>query len=96
MRIVWGRRGVTVQEVYEEIRSNERVAYTTVMAMLNILGRKGRLRKHRGGKAFVYTPAVSRKQAVVEILRELVDRLFGGSADALIDLVRQRLINTTR
>ena len=75
MRIVWGRRGVTVREVYEEIRSNERVAYTTV-----ILEPKGRLRKHRVGKAFAYTPAVSRDQAVEEILRELVDRLFGGCA----------------
>ena len=77
MRVVWRRRKATVREVYEEMRTRRQIAYTTVMTMMNILERKRHLRKRQVGRAFIYTPVHSEDEAVNEMLREFVDRVFG-------------------
>ena len=45
MKVVWRLGSATVREVYEALRENRRIAYTTVMTMMNILESKGYLRK---------------------------------------------------
>jgi BlaI family transcriptional regulator, penicillinase repressor len=85
-RIVWRRRKATVREVYEEMRT--RIAYATVMTMMNIRERKSHLRKRRVGRAFIYTPIYSEDKAVKEMLREFVDRVFDGSISSLLLLIR--------
>jgi predicted transcriptional regulator len=87
MRIVWQRGEVTVRAVYEEIRTTRHVAYTTIMTTMNILEREGRLTKRLSGRAFMYTSVDSRDQAVEEILREFVDRVFDGSVSSLLELL---------
>src|SRR5438445_577434 len=56
MKVVWSRRAATVRDVYEDLRSRRRIAYTTVMTMMNILERKGHLKKQTEGRSFVYRP----------------------------------------
>jgi len=88
MRVVWRRRKATVREVYEEMRTRRQIAYTTVMTMMNILERKRHLRKRQVGRAFIYRPVHSEDEAVNEMLREFVDRVFDGSISSLLHLVR--------
>jgi BlaI family penicillinase repressor len=88
MTIVWKCREATVRDVYEEMRTRRRVAYTTVMTMMNILKRKDRLRRRRNGRAFVYTPVHSKEQVVIEMLQEFVDRIFDGSVSSLLEVVK--------
>lgn len=82
MQAVWRVGGGTVAVVQEEMGGE--LAYTTVQTMLNILMDKGRLRRHREGRAFVYTAAESEAKARKEALRDLIERMFGGRSDELV------------
>ncbi len=91
MKVVWSRRSATVRDVYEELRARRRIAYTTVMTTMNILERKGHLKKRAAGRPYVYQPARPKRQVVGAMVRDFVDRLFGGSAEPLlVQLVQDR------
>jgi BlaI family penicillinase repressor len=55
-----------------------------VQTMLNVLHRKGKVKRSLKGRAFEYTPLVSRQKAIRATLHDLIDRLFGGSAEGLV------------
>lgn len=84
MKVVWARRQATVREVYEELRAGRQLAYTTVMTMMNVLERKGHLRKRAEGRSFRYRPARPQNQVVGSMVRDFVERVFGGSAQPLL------------
>jgi len=91
MKVVWSRGSATVRDVYEELRARRRIAYTTVMTMMNILERKGHLRKRAEGRPFVYQPARAKRRVVGAMVREFLDRVFGGAAEPLlVQLVQDR------
>lgn len=95
MQAVWRAGGGTVAVVQEEMGGE--LAYTTVQTMLNILMDKGRLRRHREGRAFVYTAAETEAKARKETLRDLIDRMFGGRSEELVmSLLKSREINAKK
>jgi predicted transcriptional regulator len=84
MKVVWEHGPATVRDVYERLRARRRIAYTTVMTMMNVLERKGHLRKRAEGRSFRYQPARPRAQVVRAMVREFLDRVFGGAAQPLL------------
>jgi predicted transcriptional regulator len=91
MKIVWDRESATVRDVYETLRTRRQIAYTTVMTMMRILERKGHLRVSRADRAYLYRPARPRQRVLGEMVREFVDRVFGGAPEPLVQhLVRDR------
>ena len=84
MKVVWSRGHATVRDVYEALLEERRIAYTTVMTMMNVLEKKGHLRKKAEGRSFLYRPTRSRHQVVGGMVREFVERVFGGSAGPLL------------
>jgi BlaI family transcriptional regulator, penicillinase repressor len=91
MKVVWERESATVRDVYETLRGRRQIAYTTVMTMMRILERKGHLKVRKSDRAYVYRPARPRQRVVGEMVREFVDRVFGGAAEPLVQhLVRDR------
>ena len=91
MKVVWERDSATVRDVYETLRERRQIAYTTVMTMMRILERKGHLKVRKSDRAYVYRPARPRQRVVGEMVREFVDRVFGGAAEPLVQhLVRDR------
>ena len=92
MKVVWELRQATVRGVYEKLREQRPIAYTTVMTMMNILEQKGFLKKQQSdGRAYVYQSAHPRKQVIRSMVREFVDRVFNGSAEPLmVQLVKDR------
>jgi predicted transcriptional regulator len=60
------------------------LAYTTVQTMLNILHRKGKVKRTLRDRAYFYKPSVTRSQVVSQTVSDMVDRLFGGSAESLV------------
>jgi predicted transcriptional regulator len=73
------------------------LAYTTVQTMLNILERKGKLKRKLRGRAYVYSATVSEAKASGHAIRDLVDRMFGGSTDELVmSLIKSRQIDAKR
>ncbi|MGH9116997.1 MAG: BlaI/MecI/CopY family transcriptional regulator [Acidimicrobiales bacterium] len=63
MDVLWERGGwLTPGEVHEVLAADRPLAYTTVMTILVRLWRKGRLERHRDGRAFAYRPLHSREE----------------------------------
>jgi predicted transcriptional regulator len=52
--------------------------------MLNVLLKKGKVKRTLIDKAYFYRPAISRSQVVSQTIEDLVNRLFGGSAEKLV------------
>ena len=84
MKVVWERGPSTVRDVYEALLEDRHIAYTTVMTMMNVLERKGHVRKEAEGRSYRYHPVRPRGQVVGSMVREFVDRVFGGSAEPLL------------
>ena len=84
LRVVWDKGEVTVRDVYEDLRANRRIAYTTVMSVLRNLAAKGLLEQDKSQSAYVYRPRVTDEQVAEGILDALVDKIMGGNAGPLI------------
>jgi len=84
MKIVWERESATVRDVYEALLERRKVAYTTVMTMMNILEQKKHLKKCQADRAYVYRPAQPKNKVIGAMVREFVNRVFNGSAEPLL------------
>jgi BlaI family transcriptional regulator, penicillinase repressor len=84
MKTVWATGSATVRDVYEALLQRRRIAYTSVMTIMNVLERKGHLRKTASGRSFVYQPARPRHEVVGSLVRDFVSRVFNGSAEPLL------------
>src|SRR6202051_3725771 len=93
MKVVWQLETATVRQVYETMLEHRRIAYTTVMTMMNILGQKGYLKKRQDARAYVYRPSQPKQQVIRSMVREFVNRVFNGSAEPLlVHLVEDRCL----
>jgi BlaI family transcriptional regulator, penicillinase repressor len=84
MKVVWRLGPATVRGVYEDLLERRRIAYTSVMTMMNVLERKGHLRKSAQDRAYVYQPTAPQKRVLSSMVGEFVDRVFNGSAAPLL------------
>ena len=84
MKVLWDSGPATVQLVQEKLPGAPKLAYTTVQTMLNVLHRKGKVKRTLKGRAYEYVPLFSREMAVRTTLRDIITRLFGGSAESLV------------
>jgi len=82
MQVLWDVGPSTVADV--RARLGGELAYTTVQTMLNVLLKKKKVTRTAVGRAFAYAPAVTRERAVSSTLKDLISRMFGGSAEALL------------
>jgi BlaI family penicillinase repressor len=95
MQVIWKLGVSSVKDVQEGLE--QKLAYTTVQTMLNILERKGKLRRKLRGRAYIYSATVTEAKASRHAVRDLVDRMFGGSADELVmSLIKSRQIDPKR
>jgi BlaI family penicillinase repressor len=91
MKLVWEFQTATVRDVYEALLRRRKIAYTTVMTMMNILEEKGYLKKSAEEKAHVYRPAHAKATVIRAMVHEFVERVFNGSAQPLlVQLVKDR------
>ena len=82
MKVLWETGAANVQTVQQRLECE--LAYTTVQTMLNILHRKGKVKRALKDRAYFYKPAVSRSQVVKQSVNDLVEHLFGGSVENLV------------
>jgi predicted transcriptional regulator len=96
MKVLWEAGPSTVQAVQAKLQG-EPLAYTTVQTMLNILQRKGKVKRKLRGKAYEYRPVLTRDKALREAVGDMLDRVFGGSVDALLmSLVKHRQLDAKK
>jgi len=83
MHLVWDRDDeVTVRELFDELRQERAIAYTTVMSTMDNLHRKGWLDRVKDGKAYRYTATASREEYSARLMREAL--AGGGDTEAVL------------
>jgi predicted transcriptional regulator len=88
LKALWSLQEGKVRAVQEVVARSRPLAYTTIMTVLDRLVRKGKLNRHKVGRAFVYAPEASRDSMRRAALRELVDGYFDGSEAELLEFLR--------
>lgn len=95
MSILWKLESATVSEVRE--RLDDDLAYNTVLTVLRTLETKGHVRHEGEGKAHRYFPTVKRDEAGRSGVTRLLDKVFDGSAEAMLThLMRDRKLSRER
>ena len=95
MQVIWRQGASNVSAVQAGLE--QQLAYTTVQTMLNILQRKGKLKRKLRGRAYEYSATVTEARASGHAVRDLVDRMFGGSSEELVmSLIKSRQIDAKK
>src|SRR6476620_9464455 len=84
LRVLWNRGACTVRQVHEALSRERPAAYTTALKMLQIMTEKGLVRRDETDRTHVYQPKLTEEQTQRQLVRDLVDRAFGGSATKLV------------
>ena len=84
LRVLWERGASTVRQVHEAVTRERPTAYTTALKMLQIMTEKGLVRRDESDRTHVYFPRLSEEQTQRQLIRDLLDRAFGGSASKLV------------
>lgn len=84
LHVLWARGPSTVREVHELMNAEKPTGYTTVLKLLQIMAEKDLVRRDVKQRAHVYQARVPREQTQSQLVRDLVDKVFGGSASGLV------------
>jgi BlaI family penicillinase repressor len=84
LRVLWQQGPRTVREVQEQLEQERPTGYTTVLKLLQIMTDKGLVRRDESARAHVYAAKAPEETTQKQLVRDLVDRAFGGSASQLV------------
>ena len=84
LAVVWELDTTTVRQVYETLRERRKIAYTTVMTVMNNLVKKHLLTQDKSRIAYLYTPAIPGREVVDTVLHSVVDRLLRGQYNVAV------------
>lgn len=84
LRILWERGPSTVRQVHEAMADTRDTGYTTTLKLMQIMADKGLVRRNESARTHVYTAMAGEQQTQQQLVRDLMDRAFGGSAAALV------------
>ena len=97
MRVLWEEGPGNVQKVLQGLTGEPQLAYTTIQTTLNVLHRKGRVKRKLVGRAFEYSATVSQETADSHAIKDVLQRVFQGSVDdLLLSLVRSKHLNARK
>ena len=85
LKVLWDESPLPVREVRQRLADDGReLAHTTVITTLNVMVEKGQLSRRRDRNAFLFSPKIAREATSQKMLADLVDRVFDGSAAAVM------------
>src|SRR5689334_16385507 len=84
LRILWDRGPSTVRQVHDVLGRERPSAYTTALKLLQIMTEKGLVERDERDRTHVYRARLSEEHTQRQLVRDLVDRAFGGSAAKLV------------
>jgi len=86
LKILWDTSPLPVRDVRTRLaaQASRTLSHSSVITMLNIMVRKGYLRRKKEGKAFFFTPKVEKESVAGGIMGDLLSRVFGGSPSAMV------------
>ena len=84
LRVLWERGPATVRQVHEALSGTRETGYTTTLKLMQIMADKGLVTRDESSRTHIYTARASQEHTQRQLLEDLVNRAFGGSAAALV------------
>ena len=84
LNVLWGRGASTVREVHDELSARKATLYTTVLKMLQIMTEKGLVERDESQRAHRYVARAAQDVMQQQLLTDLLERAFDGSASKLV------------
>jgi BlaI family transcriptional regulator, penicillinase repressor len=84
LKVLWRKGPSTVRDVQEALNVERRTGYTTALKLMQIMTEKGLVSRDESNRAHVYQPSSSEDETQQQIVGDLLDRVFGGSAAKLV------------
>jgi predicted transcriptional regulator len=83
LRVLWERGPSTVRQVHESLAARD-TGYTTTLKLMQIMADKGLVTRDESTRTHVYAARLSQETTQRQLVNDLVDRAFGGSAAELV------------
>jgi len=85
LRVLWDLGPATVRQVNEQLSAGRRdVGYTTTLKLMQIMADKGLVTRDESDRSHVYAARASQGQTQRQLVSDLMEKAFGGSASALV------------
>jgi BlaI family penicillinase repressor len=84
LSVLWQHGPSTVRTVHEELSRSQETGYTTVLKLMQIMIEKGLLKRDDSERSHIYEAAVAQEQTQRQLLGDLLERAFSGSAQQLV------------
>ena len=84
LTVLWKRGPSTVRHVFEALEEEQGIGYTTVLKFLQIMLKKGLVTRDSSSMAHVYEAAISESDTQQNLVKELINGAFRGSAKNLV------------
>ena len=84
LRVLWDLGPSTVRDVHEILSKTKPTGYTTVLKLMQIMAEKGIVRRNEDQRAHVYEARLPQEQTQQQLVDDLLDRAFGGSATQMV------------
>jgi predicted transcriptional regulator len=82
--VLWDKGAATVREVHEALHQEVETGYTTTLKLMQIMIEKGLVVREDDGRRHIYRPALSEEKTQKDLVQDLLDRVFAGSAEKLV------------
>ena len=84
LRVLWDLGPSTVRQVHGVLSRERPVAYTTALKLMQIMTDKGLLSRDERDRSHIYHARLTEEETQRQLIRDLLDRAFGGSASKLV------------
>jgi BlaI family transcriptional regulator, penicillinase repressor len=84
LRVLWARGPSTVRQVHDVLSRDRAAAYTTSLKLLQIMTEKGLVRRDESDRTHIYQARLTEEQTQRQLVRDLLERAFGGSSSKLV------------
>ena len=84
LRVLWEQGPATVRQVHDALAGTRETGYTTTLKLMQIMADKGLVTRDESARTHVYAAAATQEITQKQLVKDLMDRAFGGSAKALV------------
>jgi BlaI family transcriptional regulator, penicillinase repressor len=84
LRVIWNRKACTVRDVHEALQPQRKTGYTSTLKMMQVMCKKGLLKRDSKARPHLYRPAIPEEQTQKQIVRDVIQKVFEGSARKLV------------
>ena len=87
LSVIWERETATVREVHEALNKRKPTGYTTALKLLQLMDEKGLVERDKANRAHIYRAKIKRNETGKQMLSDVLQKVFGGSALKLVQQV---------